>query len=275
MIDREADLAVTTQCELLDVARSTVYYQRRPKPDSDTDLMRRIDEIHLRHPFLGSRRIVDALGDDGIAVNRKRVQRLMGIMGVVALHPRRNTSTPAPGHKIYPYLLRGLTISRPNQVWCSDVTYLPMAIGFLYLVAIMDWYSRKVLAWRLSNTIDVTFCVEALTEALAGFGSPEIFNTDQGSTFTANTFTTVLADAGVQISMDGRGRWMDNVMIERLWRSVKYEEVYLHAYENGQQARVGLGAYFEFYNRQRRHQSLDRLTPDEVYNQPTRLLKAA
>lgn len=275
MINRDHDLPVLTQCELLEVARSTVYYRRRSADRGDTDLMRRIDEIHLRLPFLGSRRIVDHLTDDGIVVNRKRVQRLMRIMGMAALYPKRKTSTPAPGHRIYPYLLRGKSIDRPGQVWCTDVTYLPMASGFLYLVAVMDWYSRKVLAWRVSNTIDTAFCIDALTEAIDTYGPPEIFNTDQGSTFTATAFTTVLADAGVEISMDGRGRWMDNVFIERLWRSVKYEEVYLHAYETGAQARAGLGTYFEYYNTRRRHQGLDGLTPDEAYHQHQRLPQVA
>lgn len=274
MIDRGHDLPIVRQCELLQVARSTFYYQPAPR-GSDTDLMRRIDEIHLRLPFLGSRRIVDELADQGITVNRKHVQRLMRIMGLAALYPKRKTSTPAPGHKIYPYLLRGMTIDRPGQVWCTDVTYLPMASGFLYLVAIMDWYSRKVLSWRVSNTIDTAFCVDALTEALEKYGAPEVFNTDQGSTFTAAAFTKPLLDAGVQISMDGRGRWMDNVMIERLWRSVKYEEVYLHAYETGAQARAGLGTYFEYYNTRRRHQSLEGLTPDEAYHGQERLPQAA
>lgn len=275
MVDRDHDLPVTTQCELLKVARSSVYYRPRPARGSDADLMRRIDEIHLQFPFLGSRRIVDELADQGAVVNRKHVQRLMQIMGLAALYPKRKTSTPAPGHKVYPYLLRGMRIDRPNQVWCTDVTYLPMATGFLYLVAVMDWHSRRVLSWRLSNTIDTTFCVEALTEALEAYGPPEIFNTDQGSTFTAQAFTTVLAEAGVKISMDGRGRWMDNVFIERLWRSVKYEEVYLHAYDNGAAGRAGLDAYFEFYNTRRRHQGLDGLTPDEAYHQREQLPRAA
>ena len=275
MIDKTEGLPVVKQWELLDVARSTVYYQPRPERGSDTDLMRRIDEIHLRFPFLGSRRIVDELAEEGVIVNRKHVQRLMRVMGLAALYPKRKTSAAAPGHKTYPYLLRGVTIDRPGQVWCTDVTYLPMASGFLYLVAVMDWYSRRVLAWRVSNTIDTAFCVEALTEALETYGPPEIFNTDQGATFTARAFTSVLESAGVKISMDGRGRWMDNVMIERLWRSVKYEEVYLHAYETGAQARAGLAAYFEFYNTRRRHQGLDGLTPDEAYYQEEQLPRAA
>jgi len=267
MIDRDDKLSITCQCELLDVARSTVYYQPKPAPQSDIDLMRRIDQIHLACPFLGSRRIVDALADDGIVSNRKKVQRLIRIMGLAALYPKQATTIPAVGHRVYPYLLRGLMISRPNQVWCADVTYLPMAHGFMYLVAIMDWYSRKVLSWRLSNTMDTSFCIDALTEAIEAYGAPEIFNTDQGSQFTSEAFTGVLSSHGIAISMDGRGRWMDNVFIERLWRSVKYEEVYLKAYDNGTQARQGLGDYFEFYNSRRRHQALNRSTPDQVYRQ--------
>lgn len=275
MIDKTCDLPVVKQCELLQVARSTVYYRPRPARGSDVNLMARIDKIHLDLPFLGSRRIVDELAGQGIIVNRKHVQRLMRVMGLVALYPKRRTSTPAPGHKTYPYLLADMTIDGPNQVWATDVTFLPMENGWLYLVAIMDWYSRKVLAWRVSNTIDTVFCVEALEEALETHGTPEVFNTDQGATFTAVAFTSVLIAHGVKISMDGRGRWRDNVFVERLWRSVKYEEVYLHAYANGAQARAGLGRYFEFYNTQRRHQGLAGLTPDEAYHQDQRLPKAA
>ena len=275
MIDRDNPLRVTSQCALLKVARSTVYYQPTPAPQDDIDLMARIDRIHLDYPFLGSRCIVDALAEDGIVVNRKKVQRLMRIMGLTALYPKPRTTIAAAGHKVYPYLLRGLTIERPNQVWCTDVTYLPMAHGFLYLVAIMDWYSRKVLSWRLSNTMDPSFCVDALRAAIATYGVPEIFNSDQGSQFTSDAFTGVLTEHRITISMDGRGRWMDNVFIERLWRSVKYEEVYLKAYENGTQARHGLGDYFEFYNSRRRHQALNRRTPDEVYHQTQPLPQAA
>lgn len=224
-----------------------------------------IDRIHTDLPFLGSRRMADELRDHGHVVNRKRVRRLMRLMGIVAIYPKKRTTVTHPGHTIYPYLLRGLVIDHPGQVWAADISYIPMARGFLYLVAIMDWHSRKVLAWRLSNTMDDAFCVEALTEALEVFGAPEIFNTDQGSQFTGTPFTSVLKDAGVRISMDGRGRWMDNVFIERLWRSVKYEEVYLHAYEDGRQARAGIGAYFEYYNTRRRHQGLAGRTPNEVY----------
>lgn len=275
MIDRDDPLPVTSQCELLEVARSTVYYQPTPTPQDDIDVMRRIDQIHLEYPFLGSRRIVDALAEAGIVVNRKKVQRLMRIMGLTALYPKPRTTIPAVGHRVYPYLLRGLKIDRPNQVWCSDITYLPMAHGFLYLVAVMDWYSRKVLSWRLSNTMDTSFCIDALTDAIDGYGVPEIFNTDQGAQFTSEAFTGVLNQHAITISMDGRGRWLDNVFIERLWRSVKYEEVYLKAYENGTQARQGLGDYFEFYNSRRRHQGLSRRTPDEVYHQDQPLPRAA
>ena len=275
MIDRDHDLSIVRQCELLAVAPSSVYFQPAPAPQGDVDLMRRIDEIHLRRPFLGSRRVVDELACDGIVVNRKRVQRLMHIMGITALYPKRGTSRPAPGHRIYPYLLRGVRIDAPNQVWAADVTYIPMSRGFLYLVAIIDWYSRKALSWRVSNTNDAAFCAETLSEALATFDPPEIFNSDQGATFTAHAFTRMLAEAGVTISMDGRGRWMDNVMIERLWRSVKYEEVYLHAYDDGAQARAGIGAYFEYYNTRRHHQGLAGLTPDEAYHGIQRLPQAA
>lgn len=237
--------------------------------------MARIDKIHLERPFLGSRRIADELSNDGMAVNRKRVQRLMRTMDITALYPKKCTSIANPGHKVYPYLLRGLKIDRPGQVWCSDITYIPMASGFMYLVAVMDWHSRKVLSWRLSNTMDDTFCVEALQEAFDVYGAPEIFNTDQGSQFTSAAFTSVLENAGTRISMDGKGRWMDNVFIERLWRSVKYEEVYLHAYENGTQARAGLEAYFEYYNTGRGHQGLAGRTPDQVYFNHQRLPQAA
>ena len=208
-------------------------------------------------------------------VNRKRVQRLMRIMGITAIYPKKSTSRPNPYHKIYPYLLRGLTIDRPNQVWCADITYIPMAHGFLYLVAVMDWHSRKVLSWKVSNSLDDRFCVEALQEALHVYGPPEIFNTDQGSQFTGTRFTSVLEEAKIKISMDGKGRWMDNVFIERLWRSVKYEEVYLHAYENGSQARAGLGAYLDYYNTRRGHQGLGGATPNQVYSHRQPLPQAA
>ena len=265
MIDKEDRLPLTRQCQLLSLNRSTVYYQHVSVSDEDLALMRRIDEMHLKRPFYGSRRIRDWLQDEGHAVNRKRVQRLMRIMGITALYPKPRTSKPGEGHKVYPYLLRGLTIDRPNQVWATDLTYIPMARGFVYLVAIMDWYSRKVLAWRLSNSMESDACVDALEEALIRYGRPKIFNTDQGAQFTSEAFTGVLKKAGVSISMDGKGRWVDNVFVERLWRSVKYEDVYLKAYETVSDARDGIGTYLKFYNSERRHQGLGRQTPDQVY----------
>jgi putative transposase len=233
--------------------------------DDELAIRRRLDELFLLWPFFGSRRMTARLRAEGWWINRKRVQRRMRQMGLVALGPKPKTSTPAPGHKIYPYLLRDLEITRPNQVWCADVTYIPMARGFLYLVAIMDWASRAVLSWQLSNTLDAAFCVRALEEALARFGRPEIFNTDQGSQFTSAAFTGRLSAAGIGISMDGRGRWLDNVFIERLWRSLKYEEVYLKAYTDGHEARVGIAAWFAFYNGLRPHQALAGRTPMAVW----------
>jgi len=227
--------------------------------------MRLIDEIHLKRPFYGSRRVRDNLEDLGHTVNRKKVQRLMRQMGIAALYPKANTSRPGKGHKIYPYLLKGLTIDRPNHVWATDISYIPMAKGFVYVVAIMDWYSRRVLSWRVSNSMDADFCVDALEEAISRYGAPDIFNTDQGAQFTSDAFTGVLKAAGIQISMDGKGRWVDNVFVERLWRSLKYEEVYLKAYDSVAEARLGIGNYFRFYNCERRHQSLNRQTPDQVY----------
>ena len=269
------ELTKRRRCELLGLARSTAYYEPAPVNESDLALMRLIDEIHLRYPFYGSRRIRDELDTQGHRVSRKKVQRLMRQMGIRALYPRRRTSQPGQGHKIYPYLLRGLTIERANQVWASDVCYIPMAKGFMYLVAIMDWHTRKVLSWRVSNTLEADFCVEALEEALARFGRPEIFNTDQGAQFTSQAFTEVLKDHGVAISMDGKGRWVDNVFVERLWRSVKYEDVYLRAYETPRELRVGLDRYFEFYNARRRHSALARRTPDAVYFDQTTPAAAA
>lgn len=269
------DLSVRRQCQLLGVARSGVY---RPPPaandDDDLVLMRRIDELFTAWPFLGSRRMTAMLRAEDHLVNRKRVQRLMRRMGITALGPRPRTSKPSPGHRIFPYLLRDLVIERPNQVWCADITYIPIGRGFLYLVAVMDWASRAVLSWRLSNTMDVSFCVLAIEEALARFGKPDIFNTDQGSQFTSEDFTGVLKQHGIRISMDGKGRWVDNVFVERLWRSVKYEEVNLKAYDSIAAARVSLGHYFVFYNTERRHQSLDRRTPDTVYYESTARLAA-
>lgn len=262
MIDRAGPMPITRQCRLLGLSRSSVYYQAVPVPEAELALMRRIDEIHLRLPFYGSRKIRDMLQREGYRVNRKRVQRLMGLMGISAIYPKkRRTSLPVEGHRIYPYLLRDLTIDRPNQVWCADICYIPMARGFLYLVAIMDWASRKVLSWRVSNTLDTEFCVEALGR----YGTPEIFNTDQGAQFTSEDFTKILLDRRIRISMDGKGRWIDNVFIERLWRSLKYEEVYLKAYESVAEAVRCISTYLDFYNSERPHQGLGRLTPNEVY----------
>jgi putative transposase len=265
MIDRRHPLPLTRQSEILELSRSSLYYEAVPTSARDLGLMRLIDEIHLKHPFMGSRSIRDQLQDMGHKVGREHVSTLMKKMGIAALYRKPRLSKPHPDHRVYPYLLRGMEITRANHVWATDITYIPMARGFCYLVAIMDWASRKVLAWRLSNTLDASFCVEALQEALARYGSPEIFNTDQGSQFTAEGFIGELNSHGIQISMDGKGRWMDNVFIERLWKSVKYEDVYLKAYSSIAEARQGLREYFEFYNRRRRHQSLDRRTPDDVY----------
>jgi putative transposase len=266
MIQTQHPLPVTRRCELLDVTRSTAYYRPKPVSDEDLRLMRLIDEIHLELPFYGSRRLAGELEDRGHPpVNRKRVRRLMRQMDLAALYPKRRTSSAREGHKVYPYLLRGLSIERPNQVWAADICYLPMAKGFMYLVAIMDWYSRRVLSWRISNTLDSTFCVEALEEALARHGTPEIFNTDQGAQFTSEAFTSALKTYEVTISMDGRGRWLDNVFVERLWRSVKYEDIYLRAYETPAALRNGLACYFDFYNSRRRHAALDRRTPEAAY----------
>lgn len=262
-------LSIRRQCAMLEVARSGVYRRRRAANDNDCDLMRRIDELFLRWPFLGSRRIVVMLAADGLRVNRKRVRRLMRLMGIVPLGPKPRTSKPGAGHKIYPYLLRNLVIDRPNQVWCADITYLPIGRGFLYLVAIMDWRSRAVLAWRVSNTLDTGFCISALEAALARFGKPEIFNTDQGSQFTSTEFTGVLARAKIKISMDGKGRWMDNVFIERLWRSLKYEDVYIKGYADGTEVRAGVAQWMAFYNNQRPHQALGNRAPMEVWREAT------
>ncbi len=265
MIDREHVLPLTQQCQILSLSRSSLYYQAMPVSLRDLELMRIIDEVHLKYPFYGSRRIRDELRDSGYDIGRGHVSTLMRKMGIEALYQKPRLSKPHPGHKIYPYLLRGVEVARTNHVWAADITYIPMARGFCYLVAIMDWASRRVLAWRLSNTLDASFCLEALEEAIHRFGAPEIFNTDQGSQFTSEDFTGILSTYGISISMDGRGRWIDNVFVERLWRSVKYEDVYLKAYDSIAAARQGLGMYFDFYNRLRRHQSLDNKTPDEVY----------
>ena len=261
---RHPSLSIVRQCRLLDISRSGVYYQ--PKGISEDDLvhMKLIDRQYLLTPFFGARKIAACLKSQGHLVNRKRVRRLMCLMGLKAIYRRPKTSKPAPGHKIYPYLLGGMKITRPNQVWAADITYIPMARGFLYLVAIIDWYSRYVLSWKLSNTLDADFCVEALEEALEK-GKPEIFNTDQGSQFTGEAFTGLLKQHGIRISMDGKGSYNDNLFIERLWRSVKYEEVYLKAYQDGREARTGLGNYFRFYNIERPHQTHGYRTPAEVY----------
>jgi putative transposase len=265
MIDKEHPLPLTRQSKILELSRSSLYYEAMPISARDLELMRVIDELHLKHPYMGSRSIRDQLQDMGHKVGRQHVSTLMGKMGIAALYRKPRLSKPHPDHKVYPYLLRGMEITKANHVWAADITYLPMARGFCYLVAIMDWASRKVLAWRLSNTLDASFCVEALEEALARYGAPLIFNTDQGSQFTSDDFVGTLQGHDIGISMDGRGRWMDNVFIERLWWSVKYQDVYLKAYSSIAEARKGLREYFEFYNRRRRHQSLDRRTPDDVY----------
>src|SRR3954469_10643328 len=267
-LDRDhPQLSIRRQCAMLGLARSGLYRLPPPANDDDLALMRRIDELFTRWPFLGSRRMAAMLRAEGAVINRKRVQRLMRRMGVAALGPKPRTSKSAPGHTIYPYLLRELTIERPNQVWAADITYIPIGRGFLYLVAIMDWASRAVLAWRLSNTMDVGFCLAALEEALARFGKPEIFNTDQGSQFTSGEFTGMLAAANIRISMDGRGRWIDNVFIERLWRSLKYEDVYLKGYADGREAKAGIAEWIAFYNNSRPHQALANRTPMAVWRE--------
>ena len=275
MIDKGQSLSITRQAELLDLSRGSVYYEPVPTSDTDLALMAAMDEIHMQLPFYGIRRMRGELLDRGFVVGRQHVATLMRKMGMEALYPRRRLSKPHPGHRVYPYLLRGLDIIRAGQVWATDITYLPMARGFCYLVAIMDWASRRVLSWRLSNTLDASFCIEALEEALARYDAPEIFNSDQGSQFTSEGFTGLLASHGIRISMDGRGRWMDNVFIERLSRSVKYEEVYLKGYETIPEARRELAAYFDFYNRRRRHQGLEDRTPDEVYWSTLRMEQTA
>ena len=258
-------LSIAAQCRLLLISRSSYYYAPAPESEETLALMRVIDAAFLDMPWYGSRQMARHLRREGHDVGRRRVRRLMARMGLSAIYQRPRTSNPHPQHRIYPYLLRELAIERPNHVWCADVTYVPMRRGFLYLVAIMDWASRKVLAWRLSNTMDADFCVAALEEALARFGKPEIFNTDQGSQFTSSAFTNVLRDADVRISMDGRGRWMDNVFIERLWRSIKYECVYLNAFETGSELRAGLARWITYYNTERPHSGLAGRTPAEAY----------
>ena len=266
MIRHHPDLSLACQCALLGISRSSLYYQPTHAKVKDLELMTLMDRQYLKTPFYGSRRMSVWLRREGYLVNRKRVRRLMRVMGIEAIYRRPNTSRPSPENKVYPYLLRGLEVSGVNQVWMADITYIPMARGFLYLVAIMDWYSRYVLAWRLSNTLDADFCVDALEEALRQ-GKPEIFNTDQGSQFTSEAFTSMLLEHGIRISMDGKGRYIDNIFVERLWRSVKYEEVYLKAYQNVPEARAGIGAYLRFYNHERPHQALGYQTPQEIFEE--------
>ena len=265
MINREHKLSVVRQAKLLGFSRGSVYYSPCPVSDGDLALMRRIDELHLDYPFAGSRMLQGLLKAEGLQTGRLHVATLMKKMGIEAIYRRPNTSKPAPGHKVYPYLLRKLPVTRPNQVWAMDITYIPMARGFVYLAAVVDWFSRRVLSWRLSITMETAFCIEAVEEALARYGNPDIFNTDQGSQFTSIDFTEVLKKAEIEISMDGRGAWRDNVFIERLWRSIKYEEVYLHAYKAVFEARAAIGRYLSFCNSRRPHSSLDRQTPDQAY----------
>ena len=265
MIDRRHDLSITKQAEALGISRSSVYYLPRPVPAAELAVMRRMDELHLEFPFAGSRMLRDLLNQDGIKIGRRRVTTLMKRMGIEAIYRKPNTSKPAPGHKIYPYLLREMVVDTPHKVWAMDITYVPMARGFVYLAAVVDWFSRRVLSWRLSITMEAAFCVEALEEALARHGRPEIFNTDQGSQFTGEAFTGVLTRNAIAISMDGKGAWRDNVFVERLWRSVKHEEVHLRAYDTVAEARASIGRYLSFYNTRRPHSSLDRRTPDQAY----------
>jgi len=265
MIDRKHDLPVSRQAEALNISRGSVYYLPRPVSAKDLAIMRRIDELHLQFPFAGSRMLRGLLAGEGIKVGRRRVRTMMKRMGIEALYRRPRTTKPEPGHKIYPYLLRDMEVTQPNQVWAMDITYIPMARGFVYLAAVLDWATRRVLSWRVSITMEASFCVEALEEALAKHGKPSIFNTDQGSQFTGRAFTGVLIGHDIAISMDGKGAWRDNVFVERLWRSIKYEEVYLRAYDSVGEARQSIGRYLEFYNDRRPHSSLDGMTPDQAY----------
>lgn len=276
MIDRNHELSVSRQARILGISRGSVYYLPQPASVADLALMRRIDELHLDYPFAGSRMLQGLLNAEGHDVGRLHVRTLMRKMGIEAIYRRPNTSKPAPGHKVYPYLLKNLAIVRPNQVWAMDISYIPMARGFVYLCAVVDWFSRRVLSWKLSITLETAFCIEAVEEALSRYGKPEIFNTDQGSQFTSLDFIKMLKDAEISISMDGKGAWRDNVFVERLWRSIKYEEVYLHAYKTVSDARLGIGRYLAFYNSRRPHSSLDRKTPDQVYfKQPQTIPLAA
>jgi putative transposase len=275
MIDRDHDLPVTKQADVVGIARSTVYYLPRPVSAADLALMKQIDKLHLEFPFAGSRMFRRLLAIEGSQVGRRHVKTLMVRMGIEALYRRPRTTKPEPGHKIYPYLLRGVAVTRPNQVWAMDITYIPMSRGFVYLAVVIDWFSRRVLSWRVSITMEAAFCVETLKDALAAYGKPELFNTDQGSQFTGTAFTGVLIKSDVKISMDGKGAWRDNVFVERLWRSVKYEEVYLRAYDSVGDARASLGRYLDLYNRRRPHSSLDDRTPDQAYFTPLPLRLAA
>ena len=275
MIDRKHELSATRQAKALGISRGSIYYLPRPVSAADLALMRRVDELHLDYPFAGSRMLQGLLRGEGHKVGRLKVRNLMKRMGIEAIYRRPNTSKPAPGHKIYPYLLRTLPVTRPNQVWAMDITYIPMARGFVYLAAVVDWYSRRVLSWRLSITLETDFCIEAVNEALARHGKPDIFNTDQGSQFTSIDFIKVLKNATIAISMDGKGAWRDNVFVERLWRTIKYEEGYLHAYRDVPEARAGIGQYLGFYNTKRPHSSLDGQTPDQAYFNALTPIKAA
>ncbi len=265
MIDAGHNLPITRQAQLLDLSRSAVYYRPQPTSEADLALMRRIDKLHLDHPFAGARMLRDLLRQEGFAAGRKHVASLMRTMGIEALYRKANTSRPHSGHRVYPYLLRGLTIDQPNQVWAMDITYLPMARGFVYLAVVLDWTSRRILAWRLSNSLTADFCVEALEDAITRYGAPDIMNTDQGSQFTGAEFIATLTRNNIRISMDGKGCWRDNVFVERLWKTIKYEEVYLHAYDTVSIARQSLTRYIDFYNGQRPHTALDRQTPNAAY----------
>ena len=280
MIDREHPLPVTAQCQLLQLPRSSAYYRSEPGSPADLALMRRIDQLHLDYPFAGSRMLRDMLRQEGTRVGRRHVRTLMRKMGVEALYRKPNTSRRNGRAGVFPYLLRDLTITRPNYVWAADITYIPMKRGFVYLFAVLDWATRRVLSWRLSNTLSTDFCIEAVQEAIARYGKPEIFNTDQGCQFTSSPFVELLKQHGIRQSMDGKGCWRDNVFVERLWRTIKYDEVYLHAYESVSQARAGLDRFLTFYNTSRPHSSLDGKTPDQVYfnlkfMEGTHLAKAA
>jgi putative transposase len=275
MIDREHDLPITKQAEILCISRGSVYYLPRPVPEADLAIMRRLDRLHLEFPFAGSRMLKGLLAAEGCKIGRRHVKTLMRRMGIEALYRRPRTTKPEPGHKIYPYLLRGVEITQPNQVWAMDITYIPMERGCVYLAVVLDWFSRRVLSWQVSITMEAAFCVETLEDALARHGKPEILNTDQGSQFTGAAFTGVLIKNRIAISMDGKGAWRDNVFVERLWRSVKYEEVYLRAYDTASEARASIGRYLDFYNRRRPHSSLDGSTPDHAYFTPLSLRMAA